>query len=120
MAKLIEPRIALAVARGFSGTDGVKGSYLMGRLERDLAAAVPRAEELVAAASGIPAPPAVRWGIVDRQAWVEANVRGMAKMIEPLAQRIGRRMDNLPVASRLAQTAAVSVEVGALLGFVSR
>ncbi len=120
MAKLIEPRIALAVARGFSGTDGIKGSYLMSRLERDLATSVPRAEELVAAASGIPAPPAVRWGIVDRHAWVEANVRGMTTMIEPLSARIGRRMDNLPLASRMAQTAAVSVEVGALLGFVSR
>ena len=120
MAKLIEPRIALAVARGFSGADGGKGSYLLTRLHRDLAVAVPRAEELVAEASGIPAPPAVRWGIVDRNAWVEANVRGMTTMIEPLAERIGRRLDNLPVASRLAQTAAVSVEVGALLGFVSR
>ena len=120
MAKLIEPRIAVAVARTFTGDTTRSGSYLAERLVRDLQGAVPRAEELVAARSGIPAPPPVRWGIVDRNAWVEANVKGMTQMIAPLADRIGRRMDPLPWASRAAQTLAVSAEVGALLGFVSR
>lgn len=120
MVKLIEPRIALAVARRLTGDGAPQPSYLSDRLERDLAAAVPRSEELVHAFSGIPAPPPVRWGVVDRSAWVEANIRGMTEMIAPLAERIGTRMNSLPWATRMAQRAAVSAEVGALLGFVSR
>ena len=120
MAKLIEPRIAMAVARGFTNDVSLRGSYLSDRLMRDLAEAVPRAEELVAQKSGIPAPPPVRWGVVDRATWVEANIKGMTQMIGPLADRIGRRMESLPLPTRLAQTAAVSAEVGALLGYVSR
>ena len=120
MAKLIEPRIALAVARAFTGDVGTQPSYLSDRLVRDLTIAVPRSEQLVAEHSGIPAPPPVRWGVVDRAAWVEANIRAMTTMIAPLADRIGRRMDTLPWPTRIAQTAAVSAEVGGLLGFVSR
>lgn len=120
MAKLIDPRIALAVARRFTGDTGVQSSYLLQRLARDLEVAVPRSEQLVAALSGIPAPPPVRWGVVDRAAWVEANIRAMTTMIAPLADRIGKRMDTLPWPSRMAQTVAVSAEVGGLLGFVSR
>lgn len=120
MAKLIEPRIAIAVARAFTGDNASPSTYLSQRLVRDLAVAVPRSEELVAAHSGIPAPAPVRWGVVDRATWVESNIRGMNTMIAPLAERIGKRMDTMPWASRWAQTAAVSAEVGGLLGFVSR
>jgi coenzyme F420 biosynthesis associated uncharacterized protein len=120
MAKLIEPRLALAVARTFTGDTAGGSTYLAQRLLRDLTVAVPRSEELVAAHSGIPAPAPVRWGVVDRATWVEANIRGMNTMIAPLAERIGKRMDTMPLPTRWAQTAVVSAEVGALLGFVSR
>ena len=120
MAKLIEPRIALAVARTLTGDAGAPSTYLSQRLVRDLEVAVPRSEELVAAHSGIPAPAPVRWGVVDRATWVEANIRGMNTMIAPLAERLGKRMDAMPLPTRWAQTAAISAEVGGLLGFVSR
>ena len=90
MAKLIEPRIALAVARAVSADPGTGSTYLAQRLVRDLTVAVPRSEELVAAHSGIPAPPPVRWSVVDRPAWVEANIRAMNTMIAPLADRLGK------------------------------
>jgi len=120
VAKLIEPKIASAVARALSGDSGTRGSYLLDRLSRDLDYAVPKAESLVAEASGIDAPPPVRWGVIDRASWARANIRGMVTMLEPLAERLGRRMEQLPMPARVAQTTAVSVEVGALLGFVSR
>ena len=120
MAKLIEPRIALAVARAFTGDVGTQSSYLSDRLVRDLRVAVPRSEELVAAHSGIPAPPPVRWGVVDRASWVEANIKAMTTMIAPLADRLGKRMEAQPWPSRIAQSAVVSAEIGGLLGFVSR
>ena len=70
--------------------------------------------------SGIPAPPPVEWGLVDRGAWADANIDGLVTLLAPLAERIGDRLDQAPVGVRLAQRGVVSVEVGALLGYVSR
>ncbi|MGI8709242.1 MAG: zinc-dependent metalloprotease [Actinomycetota bacterium] len=120
MARLIEPAIARPVARRFAGTSAVAGSYLMDRLQRDLESAVPRSEELVARASGIPAPPPVRWAMIDRAEWAEANIIGMGKMIQPLADRINKRLEAAPAPVRIAQRTLVSVEAGMLLGYVSR
>ena len=112
--------MALAVAKRFTADGHLTDSYLMERLRRDLEAAVPRAEDLVAEASGIPRPAPVRWEIIDRAKWVENNVRGMTTLLGPLAERVGRRLDSAPWPARVAQRTAVSVEVGVLLGFVSR
>ena len=120
MAKLIEPWMALAVAKRFTGDESLQDSYLMERLNRDLAVAVPRSEDLVAEASGISRPAPVRWDVIDRAHWVEANVRGMTTLLGPLAERMGRRLDSVPWPARVAQRTAVSVEVGVLLGYVSR
>ena len=120
MARLIDPRIARTVARRLAGNGAADGSYLAARLERDLTDAVPLSERLVAEASGIPAPPPVAWGLIDRAQWAEANIASMTALLRPLADRVGKRLDALPLAARLAQTALVSVEVGVLLGYVSR
>lgn len=120
MARLIEPRIALAVARRVAGGSELDGSYLLDRLSRDLDAAVPRSEQLVAEASGIAPPPPVRWGIIDRARWADVNIRGMSALLGPIAQRLERRMEDVPLPARMVQTTAVSAEVGLLLGYVSR
>ena len=118
--QLIDARVARAVARRFAGHSDLDDSYLMERLRRDLDEAVPLAEDLVAEASGIDRPAAVRWGVIDRGAWAEANITGMSRLLDPLATRLGRRMENLPWAVRVAQRTALSAEVGILLGYVSR
>jgi coenzyme F420 biosynthesis associated uncharacterized protein len=120
VARLIDPTIARLVARRAAGEPRLEGSYLLERLARDLSEAVPRAERLVAEASGIPAPPPVTWGLIDRVEWVEANIAGMTSLLRPLAEIVGRKMESLPLPARLAQTALISVEVGVLLGYVSR
>lgn len=119
MTRLIEPSVASAIARRVAGTPDHDPRLLV-ELERDLGGAVPRSEELVASASGIPAPPPVRWGVVDRAAWAEANIAGMSALIDPLARRVGERLDKLPLPVRLAQRGIVSAEVGLLLGYISR
>ncbi len=120
MAKLIEPRIAGAVARRLAGDSGLQRSHLLERLERDLERAVPEAEGLVARVSGIPSPPPVRWALVDRATWAEANIRALGAMLAPLAERLEGRLRALPPPVRLLQHGLVSVEVGVLLGYVSR
>ena len=120
MARLVEPAIASAVARRVAGSSGLDHSYLLDRLRSDLDEAVPRSEDLVAEASGIPAPPPVRWGLIDRATWAEANISSMTAMLNPVVDKIGDRLDKMPFAMRAAQRTLVSVEVGVLLGYVSR
>ncbi len=120
MARLIQPRVARAVARRLAGDEAMRDSYLMERLHRDLAETVPQSERLVAEASGISPPPPVRWGVIDRAAWADANFAGMNSLLSPLADKLGARLDSLPPAARVMQQGLVSVEVGALLGYVSR
>lgn len=120
MARLIEPRVATAVARRMAGDAPLATSYLLDRLQRDLDVAVPRSEELVEGAAGIPAPSPVRWSVIGRAQWAEANIGSMEKMIEPLVEKVGSRLDAAPLPIRLAQRTLVSVEMGVLLGYISR
>ena len=120
MARLIEPGIAAAIARRVAGTPPPETADLVADLERSLARAVPRSEELVGAASGIPPPVPVRWAVIDRGAWAEANIAGMEALLDPLARRVSERLAKAPLPVRLAQRGLVSAEVGLLLGYVSR
>ena len=120
MADLIDARIARLVARRFTGDGAVGESYLLESLRRDLATAVPRAEELVAKESGIARPVPVDWAIVDRGSWVEANIAGMVRLLSPLEKSLGHRLEGLTVPVRMAQKTAISTEIGVLLGYISR
>lgn len=119
---LIDVGVAAAIARRLSG-EGHRGEP-RGRAVHELGArlevAVPRAESLVAELSGIPQPPPVRWALVTRGDWAEVNIKGMLTLIQPLAERIGHRLDDLPLPIRLAQRGLLSAEVGGMLGYVSR
>lgn len=122
MAILIDPGMAAAVARRLCG-EGGRGeptSAAVQELRKQLEVAVPRAESLVAGLSGIPAPPPVRWAVVTRGDWAEVNIRGMLTLISPLIDKVGERLDALPLPARLAQRGLLSAEVGAMLGYVSR
>lgn len=122
MAVLIDPGLAASVARRVSG-EGQKGaprSRSVQDLHRRLEVAVPRAEALVADLSGIPQPPPVRWAIVTRGDWAEVNIKGMLALIAPLAEKVGSRLDALPLPVRLVQRGLLSTEVGGMLGYVSR
>jgi coenzyme F420 biosynthesis associated uncharacterized protein len=120
MTRLIEPRIATAVARRVAGASEVADAVELQRLRTHLEEAVPLSEELVARFSGIPAPPPVRWEIIDRARWAEVNIAGMTAMLGPLHDRISDRLDKAPLPARLLQVAGVSAEVGFLLGYVSK
>lgn len=120
MPELIDPRIARLVGHRFTGDASLSDSYLMERLRKDLAEAVPRSEDLVEEASGIARPAPVGWGIVNRSDWVDANIAGMSRLLEPITKKVSARMETLPTAVRIAQRTALSTEVGVLLGYISR
>lgn len=120
MTGLIDPKIASAVARRLSGETYDPDRPEIQRLQADLEVAVERSEGLVARASGITPPAPVRWAVISRASWAEANIRSMSSLIAPLADKLGARLDALPLAVRVAQRGFVSAEVGAMLGYVSR
>lgn len=120
MANLIDTRIAAAVARRLAGDADEPTTDEHLKLEHDLEISVDRSEQLVAEASGIPAPPPVRWAIVRRGDWAEANIRGMDLLIQPLVDRFGTQLSRVPGPARFAQKAVVSAEIGMMLGYVSR
>lgn len=120
MPVLFDPWLARSVARRVAGRDAVHGSYLHDRLARDLAEAIPRAEELVAGATRIPPPSPAGWKVINRAEWADANITGMAELLRPLAEKVGDRASRLPVPVRVAQRVLISVEIGALLGYVAR
>ena len=115
---LIQPRLAAAVAGRVAGARPPREVFRQVRTL--LAEAVPRAEDLVAEASGIPHPGPTPWDVLDRPEWVLANIRGMTELLEPLARKVEARMSGVPFPARLAQQGALSVEVGILMGYVSR
>lgn len=123
MTGLIDPRIASAVARRISGEPRTRDPEQIDaaqRLARDLESAIARSETLVAEVSGIAPPPPVKWAIVGRGDWAEANIAGMSGLISPIADKLGARLDRLPAPVRLFQRGVISAEVGVMLGYVSR
>ena len=78
------------------------------------------AEELVAEASGIARPEPVRFQMISRARWAQANVTSLTTMLRPLADKVAPRLARLPMPVRVAQRGLVSAEVGVILGYISR
>lgn len=66
-------------------------------------------------AAGLPAAEAV-----SRTGWIEANVRSLPAMLEPLTDRVGERLGPLAPPLRSATGAVLAVEVGVLFGYMAR
>jgi coenzyme F420 biosynthesis associated uncharacterized protein len=110
--------LAAKVARRFAGRDSLATSYLSGSLRADFAAVTTEAEQLVAEHTGLRAPGDASAQVVDREAWVDANIMSMQRLLAPLTARVGERMVNsrvAPFGRRVAGT-----ETGVLLGYLAQ
>ena len=94
----IDWALAEKVARRFSGREPLAASYLAGSLRDDFDAVTAEAEALVAAHTGLRSPGPARAQVVDRSAWVSANVSSMRRLLAPLTARVGERMATSRVA----------------------
>ncbi len=56
--------------------------------------------------------------VLDRQRWVEANIRSFRNTLEPFTRRVGERMAQSPFAP--AGRAVAGAELGALMGFLAQ
>jgi coenzyme F420 biosynthesis associated uncharacterized protein len=110
--------LAEKVARRFSGREPLAASYLAGSLRDDFDSVTAEAEALVAEHTGLRSPGPARAEVVDRSAWVSANVSSMRRLLAPLTARVGERMASsrvAPIGRRVAGT-----ETGVLLGYLSQ
>ena len=78
-------RIAIKVA----GDEPLARSYLGNALQSDFAEFTPRAEELVAAETGLTSDEgAARAKVIDRAGWIDANIRSFRRLLGPLIDKL--------------------------------
>jgi coenzyme F420 biosynthesis associated uncharacterized protein len=91
------------------------------RRPAELADAAAEAERLVAAYSGLRAGgPLPSPELVDRNAWIDANLRSLPAVLEPAFEHLGEGTGPLAPALRGAAGVLVAAEVGVLLGYAGR
>ena len=108
-------RVAVRVA----GREPFSQSYHYASLEPDFAELTADAEELVAQATGLRsmAGPA-RARVTDRAGWVQANIASFRRLLRPLTEKFGDRINANPVMAPVTRALA-GAEVGAMLGWMA-
>jgi len=100
------------------------GSAVMPDLGVDLPAMVRRYEPEVAAHTGLElSEPAPDPELVDRREWAEANLTSLSHLLEPVAERLDRRLEGagpLAGALRMGAGATLAAEAGLVMGYVSQ
>lgn len=115
---LVDWGTATQTGRRVGGSGPPTPSVERARMREDLAEVVPYAETLIQEFTGLSASGGFRsraW-VMSRGEWVNANVSGLQRLLEPLAARI------LPEGAPRSdlRRKAFGVQIGGLLGYVSR
>ncbi|MBW3668697.1 MAG: zinc-dependent metalloprotease [Actinobacteria bacterium] len=110
--------LAERVAVRVGGHDPFAASYHYAGLEPDFAELTAEAEELVAEATGLRSlsGPA-RARVTDRAGWVRANIASFRRLLRPVTEKLGPRLDNNPVAP--VSRAVAGAQLGTMLGWMS-
>jgi len=108
--------VAVSVAANVSGEYPLEGTYHQTRLERDLPGMVARASELVSEETGLVAPGSPEVAVIGRAGWVENNVASFSALLAPAEAKLA---SSNGVGAALAGR-IMGVEMGAVLGFLSR
>ena len=105
---------------GFVAGGGPNGAQAPVRID-GLAEAAAESERLVGAYTGLrPAGALPRAEAIDRRGWVEANVRSLRPVLDPLGDRLGAELGALAGPVRAVAGVVVAAEVGLLFGYMSR
>ncbi len=123
MAEVISWETATQVAARIARHQQPFTAYERNSLETDFAELTPLAEELVEAETGLRSlvGPA-RARVADRHQWVDANVASFQRLLRPVIDKLGARMEGSghwsPMPARLSRNLA-GTEMGLLLGWMS-
>ena len=120
---MIDWAVAERVARWAAGRTSMPAAYRPASMQRDFDAMTARAEGLVAEATGLTVPgSAARGRVIDRPAWVAANIASFQRLLGPTLARLAARKPAPPTtgsASLARHVAGVSRTVnGAQLALV--
>ena len=111
--------LAERVAVRIAGREPFGDSYHVDSLLPDFEELTREAEELVAAETGlVSAMGPARVRVADRAAWVHANIRSFRRLLSPLTDRFGEKLDASPIASKVTRNVS-GLELGSLLGWMS-
>src|SRR4051794_14316416 len=118
MSGAVDWELAQRVAVRVAGREPFSESYHYDSLEPDFAELTAQAEALVTAETGLVslAGPA-RARVTNRAGWIGANVASFQRLLRPIIDKLGPRLDANPL-SPLAQKFA-GAEVGMMLGWMS-
>jgi coenzyme F420 biosynthesis associated uncharacterized protein len=107
-------RVAVKVA----GREPLEASYHYATLQPDFEELTAEAEELVAQATGLRslAGPA-RARVTDRAGWVRANLASFQRLLRPVTEKLGPRLDKSPIAP--VSRAVAGAQLGTMLGWMS-
>ena len=110
-------RVGVRVA----GTDALARSYHHDSVGPDVDELVPLAEQLVADVTGLrSANGPARAAVVDRADWVRANLAAFQRLLGPHLERWTEKLGSGASLARTATRTATAVELGTLLGWMSK
>ncbi|MGH9046055.1 MAG: zinc-dependent metalloprotease, partial [Acidimicrobiales bacterium] len=98
-APLVDWAFADRVARWAAGRTAVPTAYRPAAMQRDFDEMTERAERLVAEATGLSPGTPARGRVIDRPAWVSANISSFQRLLGPTLSRLAERKPNSPLAS---------------------
>jgi coenzyme F420 biosynthesis associated uncharacterized protein len=116
-AALVDWGTAAEAGRRVGGAGPSTPAIERARLREDLADLVPEAEAAVAAFTGLHAEGfRARPWVMSRGEWVRANLGGLERLLEPLAEKL------VPAGAHRSELRrkALGAQIGGLLGYVSR
>jgi len=118
-ARLVDWRTASAIGSRLAGA-GVQLSKLdRARLDEDFAELVPEAESLVLEFTGLTHDGyRARAWVMTRSEWIDANLRGFQRVLEPLARRVLSKGGAGATAG--IRRKGLALQVGGLMGYVAR
>jgi coenzyme F420 biosynthesis associated uncharacterized protein len=118
-ARLLDWRAAARIGSGIAGAGPARGGPARPARAIDLSEAMARADELVSSFTGLRSDgtPSRAW-VMTRAEWIEQNVRGFERLLEPVAERLlGKRADS---ASAPIRRGVLALQLGAVLGYLAR
>jgi coenzyme F420 biosynthesis associated uncharacterized protein len=118
--RLVDWRTASTVGARLAGSGAPLSDVQRARLGEEFAELVPQAEGLVVEFTGLqPEGYRARPWVMSRPEWIDANLRGFQRVLEPLAKRVLERAGGGRTAAGLRRK-GLGLQVGLLMGYVSR
>ncbi len=111
------------VAGRLAGSYPLAAGYHLEQLATELQETVGRANDLVAAETGLALPGGAAVNVVSREEWVERNLASFAELLAPAERRLAERLRKVGGLAGAAHSLAhrlLAAETGAILALLSR